>query len=135
MQKTRFYSGSDFDCRVDIKIIERNSFKTLSIFGVIFEGGEETGWGQIHKEVKDIIPDRLYQIWKRWNLNDMRAGTFVQEEILRQAKNKGVDVSDYDKACDYLRKLGVYDDDGYRYGSAWLKEELPQDVIDYLSVL
>lgn len=135
MRKTRFYSGSDSDCKVNIEITERNSFKTLSITGVIFEGGEEAGWGQVREEVKDIIPDRLYQIWKRWNLNHMRAGTFVQEEILRQAKDKSIDVSSYKKACDYLHEFNVLVDDGYKYGSAWLKEELPQHVIDYLSVL
>jgi hypothetical protein len=135
MQKTLFYSGSDFDCEINISIAEHNSFKRLSIFGVIFEGGKETGWGQIREEVKGIIPARLYQIWKRWHLNNMRAGTFAQEEILRQAKDKGVDVSSYEKACDYLHSFDVLVDEGYRYGSAWMKEELPQDVIDYLSVL
>ena len=135
MKKTRFYGGSDFDCEITIGITERNSFKRLGITGVILKGGEETGWGQIREKVKDIIPARLYQIWRRWHLNDMRAGTFAQEEILRQAKDKGVDVSSYEKACDYLHSFDVLVDEGYRYGSAWMKEELPQDVIDYLSAL
>jgi len=135
MKKTRFYGNSDFGCKIYIEITERDSFKRLSINGVIFESDEETGWGQIRKEVKDIIPARLCRIWERWHLNDMRAGTFVQEEILRQARDKGVDVSTYEKACDYLHEFDVLVDDGYKYGSAWLKEELPQDVIDYLSAL
>ena len=111
MKKTRFYSGLDFNCEIYIEITERDSFKRLSINGVIFERDEETGWGQIREEVKDIIPARLYQIWKRWHLNDMRAGTFVQEEILRQARDKGVDVSTYEKACDYLHEFDVLVDD------------------------
>jgi hypothetical protein len=135
MKKTRFYGGLDFNCKIYIEITEHDSFKRLSISGVIFERDEETGWGQIREKVKDIIPARLYQIWERWHLNDMRAGTFVQEEILRQAKDKGADLSTYEKACDYLHEFDVLVDDGYKYGSAWLKEELPQEVIDYLSVL
>jgi hypothetical protein len=135
MKKVLYYSGSDFDCEVSIEIAERNSFKRLSISGIIFEDGEETGFGQIRESVKDFIPARLYDIWKRWHLNDMRAGTFVQEEILRQAKDKGADLSTYEKACDYLHGLDSLIDDGHKYGSAWLKEELPQDVIDYVSTL
>jgi hypothetical protein len=135
MKKVRRYSGPDFNCEITISITERDSFNCLSIFGVIFEDGKEGSWGQICEQVKDIIPARLYRIWKRWHLNDMRAGTFTQEEILRQAKNEGVDVSDYGKACNYLQKFDAYDDDGYKYGHAWLKEELPQDVIDYVSTL
>ena len=135
MEKTLFYSGSDFDCRINIKIKKHNSFKRLSITGVIFEDGEETGWGQIREEVRDIIPARLYWIWKRWHLNDMRAGTSVQEALLRRAKDNDVDVSTYEKACNYLLGFGFLIDQEHRYGSAWLKEELPQHVIDYLSAL
>jgi len=135
MERTLFYKGPNFDCRINIKIKKHNSFKRLSITGVIFEDGEKTGWGQIREEVRDIIPARLYWIWKRWHLNDMRVGTSVQEALLRRAKDNDVDVSTYEKACDYLHNLDVLVDKGHKYGSAWLKEELPQHVIDYLSAL
>ena len=134
MERTLFY-GSGFDCKINIAITELNSFKSLSISGVIFEDGEVTGLGQVREEVRDIIPARLYWIWKRWHLNCMRAGTSVQEALLRRAKDNDVDVSTYEKACDYLHSLDVLVDGGYKYGSAWLKEELPQHVIDYLIAL
>lgn len=135
MEKTLFYNGSDFDCEINIAITEHNSFKKLSIIGVILKDGEQIEWGQVREEARDIIPARLYQIWKRWHLNDMRAGTSVQEALLRRAKDKGVDVSTYEKARNYLLGFGLLVDQGHRYGSAWLKEKLPQHVIDYLIAL
>ena len=143
MHKTVFYAGEDFSCTLNIEIEDKNSFKCLSICGSYFTGKKLLksdknliGWGQIHDEVKEIIPARLYEIWKRWHLNDMRAGTFVQEEILRQAKVSGVEFNDfYTDACNYLQRFDALIDEGYTYGTAWLKEELPQEVIDYLSCL
>jgi hypothetical protein len=142
MQKTVFYAGEDFSCTLDIEINDKDSFKSLSIRGTYFTGkkllkSEKNllGWGQIHDEVKEIIPARLYEIWKRWHLNDMRAGTFVQEEILRQAKVSGIEFNDYDDACNYLERFDALLDEGYKYGSKWLKEELPQQVIDYIYCL
>lgn len=58
--------------------------------------------------------DHLLEVWDRWHLNDMRAG------------------------CQHQRQMGwtSYDDHpseecpvcGYRYGTAWLVEELPAKV-------
>ena len=63
----------------------------------------------------------LLDVWKEWHLNDMQAG------------------------CKHQRKLGwdSYDEHpsepcpvcGYKYGTAWLKKELPQMVIDFLKAL
>ena len=142
MQKTLFYTGDKFSCELEIEIKDKNSFKRLSITGVYFTGkkllkSEDNllGSGQIRDKVREIIPARLYKIWKRWHLNDMRAGTFVQEEVLRQAEASGVSFNDYDDACKYLQRFDALVDDGYKYGSKWLKEELPQEVIDYVSCL
>ena len=142
MRKTVFYAGKNFSCTLDIEIKDKNSFKSLSIVGTYFTGkkllkseNNLLGFGQIHNEVQEIIPARLYEIWKRWHLNDMRAGTFVQEEILRQAKAAGVEINDYDEACNYLQRFDALVDDGYKYGSKWLKEKLPQELIDYVCCL
>jgi hypothetical protein len=68
----------------------------------------------------------LLAIWKRWHLNDMRAG------------------------CEHQRALGwKYDDHhdpktfrgepcptcGYEIGSAWLKEDVPEEVISFIESL
>lgn len=142
MLKTVFFAGEKFSCTLEITIKENKSFKSLSIVGIYFTGkkllkSEKNllGWGQIYDEVREIIPARLYEIWKRWHLNDMRAGTFVQEEILRQAKASGIELNDYDDTCNYLQRFDALVDDGYKYGSKWLKEELPREVVDYVYAL
>jgi hypothetical protein len=63
----------------------------------------------------------LLDIWNRWHLNDMKSG------------------------CEHQRALGwtSYDEHpsepcpvcGYKYGSAWLREEVPADVLEWLREL
>ncbi len=75
--------------------------------------------------------NRLLDIWQRWHLNDMRAGSPAQMEYLRAnpivAKYPE---SHYDKACKALASAGLNPDaDGYKYGHAWKHETVPSDVI------
>lgn len=99
------------------------------------------GSGQIYDKLSDInlIPNdgfdyediiKIQQIWKRWHLNDMRAGTPRQEQFIREWKlsNK----YDYEKAREALKKANLLYDNGYEYGSSWLKEKLPLEIIKYL---
>lgn len=76
------------------------------------------------------LVDKLNVIWDRWHLNDMRAGTILQEKAIREwvVNNR----YDYTSACEYLKSINLYEDGDYKYGTAWLKEDLPVDVIDFL---
>lgn len=74
---------------------------------------------------------RLKQIWQRWHLNDMRAGTPKQEEAVRKWRPTADDQG-YDAACKMLESIGLLVDNGYRYGSSWLKEEVPVEVLEWL---
>ena len=78
-------------------------------------------------------------VWDRWHMNGMRAGTHPQMEYLRAIEDEfpGYPVSHYEWAVDKLKDAGLDPDPdtGYRYGSAWLKEPLPQSVIDFLTSL
>jgi len=136
MQKTVFFAGEQFSCTLEIEIKKKDKLQVLSIVGSYFTGKKllkseknMLGFGQIREEVRSIIPTQLYEIWKRWHLNDMRAGTQKQEQLLRDAE---VEINTYDEACNYLAAKDAYIDNGYKYGSRWLKEELPQEVIDYI---
>ena len=80
---------------------------------------------------KDII--KIYSIWKRWHLNDMRAGTPRQERIIRRWEK--MHKYDYTEACKVLENHGLLYDDGYKYGSAWLFEEVPEMIIKWLFCL
>ena len=92
--------------------------------------------GQNLEEIGALFPDdakvqRMVAIWRRWHLNDMRAGTCAQEEIIEAHKSEfpGYPTSFYVWACELLRSHDLYEDNGYKYGSRWLKEEIPADVI------
>lgn len=53
---------------------------------------------------------RIAEVWRRWHLNDMRAGCAHQ-------RGQAHEVGDLCESC------------GYRYGHSWLYEELPADIV------
>jgi hypothetical protein len=75
-------------------------------------------------------------VWKKYHLNDMKAGTPKQEEALRKwrAKHK-IKEWVYDESVKYLKSIGLYNDGGYRYGTGWLREEVPESAIAFLKSL
>lgn len=84
---------------------------------------------------------KLGGIWRRWHLNDLRAGTPAQEAAIR-AHRKQIDTAEGRRAFDdyrahrsYLGSIGLLVDDGYTYGSAWLVEEVPAGVLEWLAGL
>lgn len=90
--------------------------------------------GQCVDSVRKFFPlnqkaRRIEAIWKRWHLNDMKAGTPEQEDAIKAWKAQG-NKYDYTKAVEHLKSIGLYEVNGYKYGTAWLKEELPQAIID-----
>lgn len=69
--------------------------------------------------------------WKRWHLNDMRAGTPAQEMFLRLHKVGG----GYEERLEALTAAGLNPDNGYVYGSRWLTEDLPAWMPEYIESL
>ena len=120
----------------------------LSITGV--EGPKDNGdaagrCGQIVMSLnpKNIEPApgwnrdrirRFLKIWGRWHLNDMCAGNPEQERTLRQHKISG-SIGHYDWACGVLKNAGILVSDGYKYGSGWMTEEIPQTILEELAAL
>ena len=70
---------------------------------------------------------KLHRLWKAYHLNGMHAGTVKQEQALNDARKDGVRLSSYDDSCKYLESIGLLDDNGYKYGSAWLYRAIPED--------
>ena len=66
----------------------------------------------------------IYRLWKLYHLNDLHAGTKKQEEALKQ-KFGGVNANIYTEQCEYLKSINLYDDNGYKFGTGWIKEEIP----------
>jgi len=67
---------------------------------------------------------RLYDIWDKWHLNNIVAGTEAQMEVVKAANigNKNW----YDNACIELARIGLYEDRGYPFGKHWLCRVLPE---------
>lgn len=122
----------------------------LSITGV--EGPRSNGdaWGscgQIQDVLKETILNgwdvaeiaRLHEIWEDWHLNDMKAGTPKQMAHLKAHRGEysGYPQSHYDWAKECLTRANLQPDPetGYSYGSAWLRVEVPVDVLEWLAAL
>lgn len=85
--------------------------------------------------------DLLYDLWKKYHLNGMHAGTPIQEAFIAGLKAMGFKY-EYGQACAMLKDAGLYeveftgktvgrmyDHEPYRYGSAWVVDDLPGDVL------
>ena len=113
-----------------VEIVYKNDI--LSLHGVIgpMRGGNCRGSaGQCQDEIRKGVPkapwtkemvDKLCDIWGRWHLNDMRAGCEHQRALGWEGE------SYIGKPCPVC---------GYKYGTAWLKEEVPSGVIKWLESL
>jgi hypothetical protein len=108
---------------------------TLSITGRIKYGtrGAEHG-GQCVDEIRKIwghIPEvsELCDLWDRWHLNDLRAGTKAQMEIIRKLSKCPVPTDWYTWACLTLKSHDLLEDRGYSFGREWLFEVIPVTVV------
>ena len=85
--------------------------------------------------------DELYSLWKNYHLNGMHAGTPEQEAAIEEWKANG-NRYDFTAVCEMLAARGLYEvnytglstgkryeNEPYRYGSAWLVQELPGKVL------
>jgi hypothetical protein len=111
----------------------------ISIIGHYFQKGSRrkdySGVGQFSDMVAAIVQPapgltgenlaRLAEIWRYWHLNDMRAGcVHVPDAVYRQG-NYGSELD--------LDNTPRCPETGYRWGSAWLYEEPPAEVISDLT--
>lgn len=101
---------------------------SLSITGVLNPrpSGNATACGQILNELPN---GRLKDTWRRWHRNDLNPGTPAQTAAIRTLNLP------YDEACAYLTSINLNPDNGYSYGSKWLYEPVPEDVLAYLKNL
>jgi hypothetical protein len=127
--------------RLDTNLRPVSNCKTLSISGQIWDKRhfDCVTCGQISDTILKYYSgnervERIVEIWERWHLNDLSAGTESQKECL---KNSGVDFSEYRKAgyesyYDYerfvLEQNGLLYDGFYEFGSQWLVEPLPDEI-------
>jgi hypothetical protein len=115
---------------IEVEVTTRNGYLEFTA------SGEYCGSaGQCLDSIKPATPEqkKLIDTWEQWHLNGMSAGTDKQNEIA-----KGLS---YDDAVKKLEESGLLYDthpetgEPYRYGSGWIKKELPENFIDDLDCL
>ena len=89
---------------------------------------------EISRYVKTEKFKKIHRLWKLYHLNDTHAGTEKQETALTKAGLTGF-AEDYRKCCEYLESIGLLVDDGYKFGTGWLKREIPVDAIKEIKEL
>ena len=121
----------------------------LSICGVegpLPSGHAIGGCGQIDMHLSDDLETfapgwnrsklrKFLAIWKEWHLNDMQAGTPEQTAELKKHEFPGYPVNHYTWAQDILKDVGLNPHNGYKYGHAWLKVDVPKDALAFLQSL
>jgi hypothetical protein len=110
-------------CFVTIELKEGNVF---SVCGEIWKQNmsDIVSGGQNLDTLLELFPDskkmeKIHTLWKRWHLNDMNAGCEHQRQMNWNNDKIG-------KACPICR---------YKYGTAWIKEEIPQKTIEEIKSL
>jgi hypothetical protein len=84
---------------------------------------------------------KIHAYWKKYHLNGMHAGTPEQENAIDEWKKAG-NKYDYSAVCEMLKERGLYEipytglsvgrkytGELYKYGHAWLVQEIPADVL------
>lgn len=80
----------------------------------------------IMPDEKRALYNRIYDIWQKYHLNDLQAGTKQQTDAIPEELLKPYD---YKTICGYLQNAELYEDRGYKYGTGWLCKEIPAEVV------
>jgi len=131
---------------IDIELKDKPEGKALRITGDIWVPTrvETVASGQIddtlrghYKEgaLRLTIPKETFQklldVWDEWNLNDLRAGCEHQRAWIRERGLKDVPYEELIKIPEFKRCPIC----GFEYGSKWLFEPLPDDVLAFIEEL
>lgn len=132
MEKTITYK-IDKNSKVEIEITLTDE-GLFSVRGGLYEyDRNRCRWecvyaGQCLDELAKLIDDpvftKIYWLWKRYHLNDIHAGTPLQEYALEHTPSGSLRGCDYKERCEYLKSIGLYEVGGFEYGHGWLTEEI-----------
>lgn len=119
-----------------------------AVEGPTRSGNAWGGCGQITTPPTDLAPGidaaRLYSIWGRWHLNDMRMGCEHQRVLGWECGTVNDPGSKHHNSyrCHVLETehpqgtlCKPCPECGYEHGSAWLFEPLPAAVVDFITAL
>lgn len=138
------YSGNTKRNRVFLKL--RLNYKDddpkkpcFSVCGEVWQsngddiemGGQcvDTIWELFKNEIqKPELYKEIMDLWKKYHLNDMKAGTPAQEAAVEEYLK--TNNYDYKEVCNHLYTIGLLRDPqflDYRYGTDWLYSPIPDE--------
>lgn len=131
MKREIKFSSSWYFIKILVELNEKKEWQeVLSIMGTVYKEGILIAWGQCYEEIDKIISqnenehsqewEKIKYWWENYHLNDLHPWTEKQEEAL-----KGRDYR-YLEACEYLKSINLFEDDGYKYWYWWLYRPIPQ---------
>jgi hypothetical protein len=131
------FCANKMNANPDVNLEPIGEYIMLSIIGY----GEDGDVGQIHELLKEEFPNdsdvqRFCDLWGRWHLNGLTAGSTKQEEFIRAYQKEHPEWRyDYTEACQLLEDADLFVDLGYNYGHKWLVEEIPNEVLEEIKSL
>jgi len=140
--KIAFYGSRRVNLpEVEIELRDTAKGPELSVCGVVWNskhtdivmGGQCLDHMMEYSELsRNPLFRKLYKWWTLYHLNGLNAGTVKQENALKEANLIG---KGYDKQCEYLKSIDLYEDNGYKYGSGWLYRPIPEDDLNEIKAL
>jgi len=119
--------------RLHVKVeLEDGCFSACCVGPTIYYG-QCLDRAQKELNINNPVMIEIVRLWKLYHLNDMKAGDKEQEKAVKEyTKNNPYD---YTKVCKYLETKGLLLHNGYRYGTAWLMEEIPAEDLQAIEKL
>jgi hypothetical protein len=129
---------------VEIEVNYNND--RLSICGSVWNSKKTDiiAGGQCLDEIKPYLNNDkkfnyIYLLWKKYHLNDMKAGSPLQQAFIDELE---LEHYDYEIICKELENAGllldesfIYNDKPYHYGSAWLFSPIPNEIKNYIQTI
>jgi len=109
----------------------RGCYGAGQIWDYIEKALRENGFKRLN--IPREYAEKLIEIWKEWHLNDVRAYCRHQKAIIKRIEKENPELlGDYDKLME-IPELKSCPACGHQYGSRWLYEPLPDDVLEFLT--
>lgn len=131
-QSTRSY--------IDLSPVDIDQGVVINITGHI----RGSGYGQIIEKFENYIPffanynidsaKKIAEIWHKYHLNDLQAGTKLQQDTLEENRNEWYKENEdnYGHKKAFLENRNLLIDRNYQYGTGWLYKPVPQEIIDFI---
>lgn len=144
--KIDFCNRGRKDCTVEIEVKLHEKKQGKPVFGVC-----GNVWNHLHSgiylagqcldELQEYFHyneafEKVHSWWKKYHLNDCHAGTPEQEKALAKVGLLGV--SQYERACTYLKSIGLYmspyNGDSHEYGHGWIYYPIPEKDLEEIKM-